>query len=183
MKGSALGFRQIAAGAGVDVGAVAQMGGIDAVKLTAGAVAGVEKTPLLQRIKVAVINLRPLTLRRRLPIPVKTQPEKILPKDSGEFCAGALGVQVLHPQYQLSIPGTDRQPGQQRRKYIAKMHPPRGGGGEASHRLYSRHFAHHAAMATIPASSRRASRSSPPIPFRRGSVSSTAAFSSNTSSS
>lgn len=108
----------------------------------------------------------PLTLGRGLPVVVQTKPVQILPQHFGVFRAGSLGIQILHPQDHFSVPGADRQPGDQGRKHIAQVHPPRRGGRKPTHRrCHSSITAHQAAMARMPMVSRTARNTRHPIPF------------------
>ena len=154
VHGLFLGLRQIPAGSGVDISPVGQVRGIDAVELAAGAVAGVQQPLFRQYGKIPVIDRAPGALGGRLPVVVKAQPGKVLPQGFGIGRAGPLGVQILHPQHHLAVPAPDRQPGDEGREHVAQMHPPRGGGGKAAHRLHRIHRYHHQNSAASASSSR-----------------------------
>ena len=123
-EGGLLRVAQIPAGAGIYIGAIRHMGGIDAVELAAGAVAGVKQPHSLQLFKVLPVDFAALALGLGLLIPVKAQPLQILPENFRVFRAGALGVQILHPQHHMPPCLSHAEPGHQCREHIAQMHPP-----------------------------------------------------------
>ena len=129
-------FRQVPAGAGVNIGTVGPVRGVDAVELAAGAEAGVQQPFVHELFKIAVINGASLALGRLLVIPAKAQPAQVIPQNGGKFITGALGVQVLHPQQNVTVPGFHRQPGDQKGKYIAQVHPTGRCGRKPAHRWH-----------------------------------------------
>ena len=118
-----------------------------------------------ENFKITVISIPPEALGRGLQIPVKAQPGKVISQDFGKFPAGSLGVQILHPQHHGAVFGTDGNPGHQRRKHIAQMHPARGGGGKTANNFFFHHSStntQYIATATMPAVSRQAKATRPP---------------------
>ena len=160
-------FRQIPAGAGVDVGAVGQVRRVDAVKLAAGAVAGIQQPHFGEFVKIPVVNGAARALGRRLPVVVQTQPAQVFPEDLRVFLTGSLGIQILHPENHFSALRAHGQPCNQRREDVAQVHPPGRSGGEAPYGLQLSHLIHHQMMPAIPASSPRSSSTRPPEPFFR----------------
>ena len=151
--GRPLRLAQVPAGAGIDIGAVAQVGGIDAVELAAGAVAGIQQTLVPELLKISIIHPCLPALGRCLPVPGQAQPGKVLPQNPDVFFTGALGIQILHPKNHFTALGFHRQPGNQGREHVAQMHSARGRGGKPPHRGYRIHRYHHQNRAAMPRSS------------------------------
>ena len=164
---------KITAGAGIDIGAVGQVGGVDAVELAAGAVAGVQQTFVHHFFEIAVINIASLALGSSFPVPVQTQPPQIVPEDVGKVSAGALGVQILHAQDQGAVTAAHRQPGDQGGKYVAQVHPPGGRGSKSSDYLFHgvhliKDMTHRASTAAMARVSRTMVRIRIPFPLGLG---------------
>ena len=128
-------LRQVSASAGIDIGTIGQVGRIHIVKLAAGAKAGIEQPFVHEFFKITIVNFAALALGRLFFLPRKTQPQQIFPQGLGKLCAGALGIQILHPQHDAAISALHRQPCDQKRKHIAQMHPSGRRGRKASYGL------------------------------------------------
>ena len=94
-----------------------------------------QQLQILQFLKIAIINGTTLALGGLFPIPGQAQPSKILPQSIGKILAGALGIQILHPQHDGATPALDRQPGDQKGKHIAQVHSARRRRRKSAHRL------------------------------------------------
>ena len=109
------------------------MGRIDAVKLAACAITGIQQIHSLQLFKKSAVNFRTLTLWLGFLIPGQAKPKQILPKDFSELSAGALRIQIFHPKHHMTVVLFYGKPGDQSRKDISQMHPARRRRGEAPH--------------------------------------------------
>ena len=146
------------------------MGRVDTVQLAAGAVAGVQQTLVHEFFKIAVVNFRSPALGGSFLVPAEAQPLQIIAQNFRKIAAGALGVQIFHPQYHAAALTANRHPGDQRGEYVTQVHPSRGRRRKApyhaaAHRSHPIHQEIRAAAAT---SSRKSRNKSPLMPFFLG---------------
>ena len=140
VKSGPLFRRQVPAGAGIDISAVGQMGGIDRVELASGAVTGVQQAQVCHFFKIAVVNPAPLALGRCFHIPVKAQPPEIVPQNGSEIRTGPLGVQIFHSENQFTILAADGEPCDQSCKNVTQVHPAGRGGRKTAHYFFLFHY-------------------------------------------
>lgn len=107
------------------------MGSLRRHDVSTSAIAWVCQSLILYYIKMFGIDIETLALHIAL-VPIHSQPLQVIIYLPGIFLARPLLVYVLYPEHKLSVPAPCREPGQQRRIDIAKMHSPRWRWGESS---------------------------------------------------
>ena len=131
-------FCQVFTLASIDHLSVAPVGGRGGQTLRPGAETGIDQALLFQFSEGSGIQFRAVALGIGAVgasllialVPVQIQPAQIVGQLIGIFRPAPVRVQVLHPQHH-GPPGTaHRQPGQQRGKQVAQVHPSAGTGGK-----------------------------------------------------